>query len=88
MAGKPTAIIFDPAGAFGKAAELHAAIIHVPEPVGDGLEAHGLLGQDVTDVHPGLVPADAAVAAHLPKLEVARVLEGLDGAAVRQQGAA
>jgi len=39
-----TAIIFDPAAALGKAAELHAAIIHVPEPVGDGFEADGLLG--------------------------------------------
>jgi hypothetical protein len=50
VAGKPTAIIFDPAGALGKAAELDAAIIHVPESVSDGFEAHRLFGQDVADV--------------------------------------
>jgi hypothetical protein len=78
-----TAIILDAASAVGKAAELHAAIIHVPQPVSDRFEADGLFGQDVADIHPGLPPADAAVAAHFPQLEVAWVLERLDRAAVR-----
>ena len=54
MARKPTAIIFDAAGALRKTAELHTAIVHVPESVGDGFEADGLLGQDVADINPGL----------------------------------
>jgi hypothetical protein len=67
VAREATAIIFDPAGALGKAAELYGSIGHVPEPVGDRFEAHDLLGEDVADVDPGLLPADA-----VPKLSCGR----------------
>jgi hypothetical protein len=44
VASEPAAVVLDAAGALGEAAELDAAIIHVPHPVGDGFEADGLLG--------------------------------------------
>jgi hypothetical protein len=56
VAGESTAIVFDSARAFREAAELHRSIVHVPEPVGDGLEADGLLGEDVADINIGPRP--------------------------------
>lgn len=45
-----------------------------PDAVSHLLEAHELLGEHMTHVHPAMVPADSAVGADVAGLEVARIL--------------
>lgn len=51
-------------------AEEHRAEVHSLDPVGDFLEPDVLLGQHVTDVDPGVLPANAAVAADQAALNI------------------
>ena len=67
--------IFDPHVFFEQAAELERAKVDVPDTVIDLLEPHVFSGAHDADVDPIMLPADAAVEAHVAHLEVAGVVE-------------
>lgn len=69
-----------------EATEEHRTEVHRPDPVGDLLQTYVVLGQDVTDVDPGVLPADAAVAADQAALEVAEVVNRRRAGYVRADG--
>ena len=58
-----------------KASEPQRAEVYIPEAVVNGLEADVLAVEDVADVDPVAVPADAAVAVDAADLEVGRILD-------------
>jgi hypothetical protein len=62
---------------FIQPAEVHRSEEHVPGPAGQGLEPDGQRGQNVRDIDPALVPANAAVGGDAPELEVLRVRDRL-----------
>lgn len=74
--GHPAVVIFDCTLLFMEATEFDGSEIDFPEAVVDLLEADVLLGEEMADVDPAGVPADAAVVADAADLEVGRVLEG------------
>ena len=60
---------------FEQPSELERPEVDVPPAIVDLLKADLLAGASKTDIHPRAVPADAAVVAHIPLLEVRRVLQ-------------
>jgi len=72
--------------ALGEPAEEHRAEVHGPDPVGDFLEPDVLLGQHVTAVDPGVLPANAAVAADQAALKMAGVVDLRWGAGIGPRG--
>lgn len=58
-------------------AEVYGAEEDVPRPGCEGLEADGQRGQDVGDVHPPSVPANAAVGRDAPDFEVVGIRDRL-----------
>lgn len=57
--------------------------VNVPQPIAGFLEGDVLLGEHVTDVHPVVVPANAAVLADPTNFPMGCVLEGREGFRVR-----
>ena len=55
-------------------AKEHGPEVHAPEPILDLLEPDLLLGECTAHVHPAVMPAHAAVPAHVADLEMRRVL--------------
>jgi len=62
---------------FIQPAEVHRSEEHVPGSAGQRLEPDGQRGQNVGDVDPALLPADAAVGRYPTNLEVLRVRDRL-----------
>ncbi len=75
--------VFDFSLPFVKASEFNGTEIDFPEPVVDLFECHELLSQEVADVDPAGVPADASIATDAADLEVGWVLEGWEAVGVR-----
>ena len=67
--------IFDPAVPFVKAPQAERAEVHVPQPIVDLVKADVLAAEDVTDVDPGVVPANAAVVADASHFVVGGILD-------------
>ena len=59
-----TAVVVNAVASFIQPAEVHGAKEDVPGAIREGLEADPELRQDMGDVDPAGVPADAAVAGH------------------------
>ncbi len=57
-----------------------------PDPIVDFLEGDVLFGQHVADVHPVIVPPDAAVATHPAHFAVRGILERGESRRVRTRG--
>ncbi len=76
MPGLSAVVVFDLSLLFMEATEFDGSEIDFPEAVIDLFEADVLLCQQMADVDPVRVPADAAVATDAADLEVSGVLEG------------
>jgi hypothetical protein len=68
--------IFDRVGAFVEASEVEGPKVNSPDPVVDFFKGNELFGEDVTDIDPVAVPANAAVMTNAPDFEVLRMLGG------------
>ncbi len=81
----PSIGVFDAAIRVEQAPEFDRAKVYVPDTVIDLLKPHVSPGADDSDLDPIMLPADAAVEAHVAHLEVAGIVrggsfEGTDGA--------
>ncbi len=66
-----------------KAPEIKEAKVHGPYAVVDFFEADVLIGEDVADVYPMGVPANAPVTTDAPDFEMGRVLYGREAIGIR-----
>ena len=82
LSSQAAARIFDLAEPFVKPAELPGSKVEVPLAVVDLFEADEFPGEDETHIDPAVLPADAAIGADEPDLEMAGVLEGRQGARI------
>lgn len=62
-ANRPPQLIDDPSHLLMKAAQPHGPELHVPEAVVDLFKTDLKLGEQVTGVHPAMLPAHTAIAA-------------------------
>ncbi len=76
-AGQAAAVVVDPIVAFIQPAEVDGPKEDVPAAGGERLQADGQRGQDVGDVHPPSVPANAAVGRDAPDFEVVGIRDRL-----------
>jgi hypothetical protein len=69
----PSAAVVNAIVPFIEPAQMDRAEEHVPGSAAEGLEADRQRRQDVRDIHPALIPPNAAVGRDAPDLEVLRV---------------
>src|SRR5262245_40420636 len=81
-ADRPAELIDDAAHLLVKPTQPHWSEVHVPEPVIDFFEANLEFGEQVTHVHPALVPTHAAIAADQPALVMPGIEQRLEPRAV------
>src|SRR5438034_8873210 len=68
-------LVLNPHVALAQTAEPQRPKVHVPDPVGDLLQADVLTDADRGDIHPPTVPPNAPVGTDVPDFEAIRVLE-------------
>ena len=68
-----SAVVVNAIVPFIQPAQVHGAKEHIPGAAAERLQPDGERRQDVGDVDPAVVPANAAIGRHAPDLEVLRL---------------
>ncbi len=75
--------VFNGQSTFVKAPKIERAKVHGPDAVVDFFEADVLIREDVTDVYPVGVPANAPVTTDAPDFEMGWILDGREAIGIR-----